>query len=298
MEARRVANVSRRIDLVETTAERHPSKLYDWISIIDRCTFEGLGVAPKTIRAIAIRYALHANPDGSKCHPGPAKVSALTGFEYKTVKRVLAILDAYGFRTKTASGCGPRGERKVSANTYQLTIAEDLIDRLDVVSPAEIDLRAERIREANRRQPKSVTGNAATRKNGAAADPVGPVAGNAVPRNPELRGTSRPQYGEPRSAIPTHDLPPSDTYPPDDSPRADLTLPRARDREKEDQSIVSPPQPDKPPTGDRPTRPCPPGIGWCVECHAATGQAVLAADAVSGSHCATHLRARLPLKAA
>lgn len=233
-----------------TGAPRRPERLFDWISVIDRCSFSGLGVAPKTIRSIAIRFGLHADPDGSGCRPGAARLSVLTGYEYKTIKRVIAILDAFGFIVKTSGGVGRRGGRAYPANCYQLTIAEDLMDRMEVATPAQVESAAEKVREANRRKPftgnqvprkacgkrvtdEPITGNLDTRNRNAADPGPAGITGNAVPCNADIRGTSFPHYGERGSAVPTQDLPPTTTYPSDEDLRTAVTVTRARDHEQD-----------------------------------------------------------------
>jgi DNA-binding transcriptional ArsR family regulator len=185
--------------------------------------------------------------------------------------------------------------RRRQSDEYRLALSEDALAKAEIPDPDEYKDLIGCARQSDRDRHK--VRRAARRQDGAAEpitaqlvsgkESITAQSGTALP----LTMSERPPIHADTDHVCITDHEAADL-------RTDLTLPRARDREQEDQSIVSPPQPDKPPTGDRPTRPCPPGLGWCVECHAATGQAVLAADAVSGSHCATHLRTRLPLKAA
>lgn len=256
-----------------TGAVRRPEPLYDWIGIIDRCTWSGLGMAPKTIRAISTRFGLHADPNGSNCRPGVARVAMLTGYDYKTVKDVIAILDSLGLIAKVSSGSGRPAPGKFSANCYQLTIPEDLIERLDVLSPAEFELGVERIRAANRRKPntggqtprigcgKQVTGEAntggtPTRIEVQVGSDGDGITGNPSPRNSEIRGTPALKYGGADAAVLTSDLPPTDTYPAINDLDTAVTGTRARGcgQEDFDQNVADSTAPPTATIGPQPTR--------------------------------------------
>jgi hypothetical protein len=208
-------------------------------------------MAPKTIRGISIRLALHADPDGSNCRPGVARVAMLTGYDYKTVKDVIAILDGLGLIVRVSSGAGRPAAGKLSANCYRLTIPEDLLDRLVILTPAEFELGVERIRAANRRKPYtggqsprishgwdpgegSNTGGQPPRIELLSDQRADENTGNQDPRNSEIRGTPALKYGGADTAIPTQDLPPTDTDHADHDLDTDLTATRARGRERED----------------------------------------------------------------
>ena len=266
--------------------DRIPMGMFEWIDALGRVRVKDFGVAPKTVKEVGWRMALFGDPDGSRVMPGLAKLAVLCQADYKTVKTVVSKLESAGFLGRISRGSGPQGARAHHANCYQLTVPLDLLDRFEVLSPADLEVEAERVREANRR----VTGKNSPRKDGGLRgnpDPVTQeedqqVTGKNSPRNPELRGKTEQSYGEIPSAIPTKNLPPTTTNPPQLNVCADLTVSPARGKANiENCSVGVIAEQDPPP------RPCPTGIGICVTC-SAMGQFVIAANSATGSHCATH----------
>jgi hypothetical protein len=203
--------------------------MFTWIDIVGRIRFVGFGVAPKTIRLVAWRMALYGDPDGSRVFPGTARLAVVCGVDYKTVKRVVSILAGLYLISKVSGASGPIGQRRARGTEYQLTVPVDLMDRVDVLSPAQVEKEAEVIRQANRR----VTGPRVPRKKAAPEE----VTGNSSPTETELRGTSENSYGELESAVPTSDLPPTTPSPSVQDPAAALTVTRTQGRE---QAEISP----------------------------------------------------------
>lgn len=125
------------------------------------------GVRGSTVRAVALMLATYADGDGSRVFPGTARLSVACEMDYRTIKRCLSVLRHLGLITPVR-----QVRRRGHAEEYQLTIPVDLLERLEVLSPRQMEEEVERIREANRR---TSTGAARTRT----PDPV------RVPHAPE-----------------------------------------------------------------------------------------------------------------
>jgi hypothetical protein len=234
------------------SSARHPARLFDWIDVVSRMRLDGFGVAEKTIKLIAFRFAIFGDPDGSRVMPGCARLSVVCGVDYRTVVRVMSILDSIGLYAKVSSGSGRRGVRAHHASVYQLTIPEDLLDRFDVMSPAQLEKEIEKVRESRRRKPntctestrkelsgggdhangESVTCESATRKDAPDKASSDRITCDPSPASNVLRVDSEQQYVCIPTAVPTSDLLPTTTYPPDQDLEAAVTVPRARDREQ------------------------------------------------------------------
>lgn len=78
--------------------------------------------------------------------PGTARLSVACEMDYRTTKRCLAILRHLGLITAVRTA-----RRRGHADQYQLTIPADLLERLEVLSPADVEAEVERIRKSNRR---------------------------------------------------------------------------------------------------------------------------------------------------
>lgn len=204
------------------------AEMFEWIRIIDAIKFGASvkGVAGKTIKLVAYRLALFGDPDGSRVRPGPARIAAVCEVDYKTAKRVYALLREWGFLLKVSGARGPAAGGKHIGDEYRLTVPPDLLERFHHRSPDELRREVDEIQAANRRgaprkqapepvdnpsQEPELRGTDAPVTQGVDAGAGTGVTGNSSPGNPELRGTGGCSYGELESAIPTSDLPPTST---------------------------------------------------------------------------------------
>lgn len=199
----------------------------DWVDVVSRIRLDtakvnGPKVAARTVKAVAWRIAWFADGlDGTRVFPGPARLAVVCELDYKTVKRTYAVLRALALLTQVAYGRGPQGSRPRKADEYRLTIPPDLLDRVTVLSPLELDREIELVREANRAiQTTGVRGTPVPRNSHTApvdnselrgtecpatSERDRRVAGHWSPDDHELRGTGVPSCGVLESAIPTRD---------------------------------------------------------------------------------------------
>lgn len=117
----------------------------DWYDILDRVRFGSLpsrvrkGRSPHTIRLVAQRLARYADPDGTKARPGLVRLAAVLEMDYATTKDCVAVLRDLGLiRLVKASG------RPGRSNEYELAVPAELLDRVDVWSPAQLELTIRR----------------------------------------------------------------------------------------------------------------------------------------------------------
>jgi hypothetical protein len=250
---------------------------WTWIDIVRRAR---LG---RTTKGVAYLVATYADTDGTRIFPGVATVAVAAEVDYKTAKKALAELVTKGLLERVATHARVRG----GATEYRLVLADDLQEHVEVLSPAEFELEAERKRKANRRDR---TGNARPRTKPDVQGTAAPVpdepeetrTGNGVPADEGCTGNGVPSYGEPESAVHNHDLNTTTTYPTDEDLRTAVTVP-SDPTPDQDRDISD----EKPPRlrlvhGRR-------GLGFCWPCYD-TGQTTLAVDPANGDACALHLR--------
>lgn len=121
---------------------------------------------PAMTKLVALAAATYADPDGTRVHPGTARLAIICGIGYSTARKALADLRSAGLIDQVRRGS------KRKATEYRLVLAADLVERLEWLSPAQIALEAERLnqvraeetakREARRRlrSPASAVGRA------------------------------------------------------------------------------------------------------------------------------------------
>ena len=102
------------------------ARVNDWVNVVRRAQ---LG---PTVKLAALIIASYANPDGSKVFPGIARLAVQCGIDYRTAQRALSTLRNVGLIRLVRRGARRNG----LADEYRLTLAEDLLDRCDVPSPA------------------------------------------------------------------------------------------------------------------------------------------------------------------
>jgi hypothetical protein len=246
---------------------------WTWIDIVRRAK---LG---RTVKGVAFLLATYADNDGTRVFPGIATVAVAAEVDYKTAKQALQALVKAGLLERVSSL-----RRRGSGSEYKLILADVLLERTEVLSPAQFELAVETVRDRNR----SGTGHRVPRTRRAVratADPVQadePEAstGNGVPPTDSSTGRLTPQYGERRSAVHNHYMNTGTTSPTDEEVRTAVTATRAREAdEKPILRLVTDDDRPKPAAGN----------GFCVKCYA-VGKVTVAADPAHGSACATHLR--------
>lgn len=106
-----------------------------WINVVRRSRL------PATTKLIALLMASYADPDGTNIYPGVARLAIQSGHGYRTVQREQARLRAMGF----VQSMPRRGLRRGWSTPYRLILAADLLEHVDVPSPATEDARIDEL---------------------------------------------------------------------------------------------------------------------------------------------------------
>lgn len=214
----------------------------EWTDLLRRIRFgatvtvpgSSRGVRGATLRAVALMLATYADADGSRIFPGTARLAVACEIDYRTAKRCLAALRWLGLIRVVRAA-----RRRGLADEYRLTIPGDLLDKVDVLSPAQMDLEVERIRDGNRRRvdDEPGTGSADTRtavsvrvpQTPVQAGPVDGCTGAGSTSNDGCTGASRTVVRV-RPAPPTHhDVDTTTTHHTEVNLRTAVTVSRARE---------------------------------------------------------------------
>lgn len=176
-----------------------------WLNIVRRVRFNGVapGVAGRIVKAVALDLASYADYEtGGRVRPGLARIAVDCEIDYRTARSAFAAIRNLGL-LRLVRGARRRGH----SDEYQLCLPADLLDRIEVLTPADMDLAIERIRGANRHKepaPKPGggpgTGVGDTRTSGpvqASPAPVQPVDNPPVrvPPTPVQPAATEPRTG-------------------------------------------------------------------------------------------------------
>lgn len=105
-----------------------PCGRFEWERLVRRT------VMPMRVKFLAFVLASYADADGSNVRPGVERLSDITGLGTATVKRSLKALRVeYGLLDQVKRGGGRTGRGSVTL--YRLTLPEDLLDRVELLSP-------------------------------------------------------------------------------------------------------------------------------------------------------------------
>jgi len=110
--------------------ELQPAGRCEWERIVRRIPMPG------RVKLLAFVLATYADADGSRVRPGNDRLAATSGQSDSSVRRGLTMLrDQLGLIRQEHRGGGRSGQGK--AAEYRLTIPEDLLDRVSLLSPEE-----------------------------------------------------------------------------------------------------------------------------------------------------------------
>lgn len=113
----------------EPPADRRPVGRFEWERLLRRI------VMPWRVKSFALLLSTYADPDGSRVRPGQRALAAIISTTDRTVRRLLDDLSAYGLIEQVSRGGGKGHSGRTAA--YQLTIPTDLMERVELLSPAE-----------------------------------------------------------------------------------------------------------------------------------------------------------------
>lgn len=241
--------------------ELRPVARYEWEQIIMRARLGGLvparngrgAVTAPTYRLVALTWATHADPDGGNIWPGDATVAVEAEVSVRVVQAVKASMIDLGLMERVRPGA----RRHRRGDTFRLTLPTDLLDRVEVLSPAAV--RAAAMGEYRKRRGSrgGHTGPTTTPVVGGTPGPQQPVetevcGGHTGPTTPVYGGHTGPHMG----GTPDRDTnpdPPVTNSPtlPGDEVRTAVTVTREREAANEPDSgdEVEPEQPPPRPAG-------------------------------------------------
>lgn len=147
-----------------TDRELRPVGRYEWEQIIRRARLGPVitgsgrtgkngratrgGMSGTTFTGIALGWASYGNDKGREIYPGDATVAIDLETTIAAVRQVRQALVRLGLMEMIRRRHGNRGDE------YRLTIPTDLLDALEVLTPAQHKLAANRLREAARGKPR------------------------------------------------------------------------------------------------------------------------------------------------
>lgn len=104
---------------------------YEWEGTVRRLAL------PRGVKLVAATMAQYANPDGTEVRPGRERVAEETGYSLKQVDRHLKTLRDLGLLKRVRMGS--RNGRRALADEYRLVIPPDILDRVDLVKPINVE---------------------------------------------------------------------------------------------------------------------------------------------------------------
>ncbi|WP_189059622.1 helix-turn-helix domain-containing protein [Longimycelium tulufanense] len=116
-----------------SSAELMPCGRFEWERILRR-----IRTLPWTIKSYGFLLASYADPDGTRIFPGNKTLAEITGHSLRTVARCLAYLRTKLGLLQVVRRGGGRGRGR-RATEYRLTIPTDLLERVELLDPAERD---------------------------------------------------------------------------------------------------------------------------------------------------------------
>lgn len=117
--------------------------LRQWTDVVRRAR---LG---RTVKAVAMVLATYADADGTRVFPGVARLSYECEITYNTAQKALARL-----REVQLIELVKRATRRGAADEYRLVLGADLLEHVDVPTPAQVEKAINEIRGAKQGQWK------------------------------------------------------------------------------------------------------------------------------------------------
>jgi hypothetical protein len=122
-----------------------PVTVREWTDVVRRAR---LG---RTTKAVALLLATYADyQDGTRVRPGVARLVVEAELSYNVVKRAMAELRAAGLIVLVRPA-----QAGNHADEYRLALAESLLDRVEVLTPAQVEIAIRDIREAKQGRYKA-----------------------------------------------------------------------------------------------------------------------------------------------
>lgn len=225
-----------------TDRELRPVGRFEWEQIIMRARLGDLiqgngrgtrgGVSGAAFMAVALVWAGHADPDGSNIYPGDATVAVEAEVGLKVAQAVKRKMVEVGLTEKVRA----RSRRQHRGDEYRLTLPTDLLDRVEVLTPAALKVLA--VAEYEKRRGKR-GGSTGPLMEPIGEEPVGGPEDTPHGTPAEIRGGSDgttktgcggsdgTSVGGPLDRDTNQDQPGNRPTPPGEEVRTALTGPRA-----------------------------------------------------------------------
>ena len=286
------------------TVEREirPAGRYEWEQIVRRARFAGVigssgrqgkdgkstkgGMSGTTFTGIALGWASYANDRGQEIWPGDATVAVDLETSIVAVRKVRKTLLALGLLQFVRARTGQRGVE------YRLTLPSDLLESLDVLTPGQHKLAANRLRDAARGKPPGGSGGLPSDCDSGIPvdhpdDSEEPTDGGSNgPPEIESGYPGGPALGSPPDPHTDHDRTTSTST---DQSEIELCTAVTVTREPGQDPNLFFDEKFEDPTRLASVRPIRRGLGFCIPCYA-DGKTVVADDPESGDACTFHLR--------
>jgi hypothetical protein len=123
-----------------------PITLRQWVDVMRRAR---LG---RTTKAVALMLATYADNDGTRVFPGVARLSVDCELTYNVVQGALKALRDAGLIQVVR-----RAARRGRADEYCLILAPDVLDRVDVLTPAQVGTAAVALADRRRGRYRPTT---------------------------------------------------------------------------------------------------------------------------------------------
>ncbi len=131
-----------------TDRELRPVGRFEWEQIINRARLAGLitgngrgtrgGVSGAAFKAVALVWASHGELDGTNIYPGDATLAVEAEVGVKVAQAVKRKMVEIGLTEKVRA----RARRQHRGDEYRLTLPSDLLDRVEVLTPAALKVLA------------------------------------------------------------------------------------------------------------------------------------------------------------
>lgn len=147
--------------------ELRPVGRYEWEQVVRRARLGGIvqgssrvgkdgrrtkgGMAAALVKAIALGFATYANDKGREIWPGDATLAVDLETSVASVETVRRLLLHLGLMVRVRAPWGDHGTE------YRLTLPDDLLDVVEVLTPAQHKLAANRLREGRRGKSSGVS---------------------------------------------------------------------------------------------------------------------------------------------
>lgn len=116
---------------------REPTGRFEWERILRR-----VRVSVPSVKLVGFAMATYANADGTKIRPGQKRLAAVLGTSEMTVRRGQTELETIGMLEMVFKGHSQgRGQAGGYASEYRLTLPSDLLDRVPMLDPEEVNHR-------------------------------------------------------------------------------------------------------------------------------------------------------------